>query len=334
MVIGPNDMPSQGDTIRRATATVTGFDAGDTGADHVWDYSTLTALTQVADTAVAVTSTPFLYQFYFNNAILYPAYAASFAIKGPNLNLAAVSLTNIYNYFKKDAGAYRDVGFGATITGLPASIRRIPIDVVHIFPLEYGDMDTSFSAFELEVPTLAFIRQEQTRYNEVDGWGMLQLPGGMYPVLRVKSRLMRTDSIFINATGTGFTLPEPETVEYKWIAPGMDQPVLLITTTAGIATQARFREGAYPFLGVAEHSGAPAPFLYPNPATTQVTILDASGAAQIELLDGSGRRVRELRTGVSGVTTIALDGLAPGLYHVRSTTEAGVRTSRLVVTAP
>lgn len=85
-------------------------------------------------------------------------------------------------------------------------------------------MDTSFSEFTLSVPTLFSFTQRQWRYNEVDGWGTLYLPADTFEVLRVKSTLERTDSAYVEQFGQGFTFPEPETIEYKWIAQGMDLP--------------------------------------------------------------------------------------------------------------
>ncbi|MEZ4739779.1 MAG: hypothetical protein R2818_10625 [Flavobacteriales bacterium] len=240
ITIGEADMPSAGDTMRFRSFDAASILLDQTGADHVWDYGDLTPMAEVADTAVSVGSTPFLYQFFFNNAFIYPQYVADYAMKGPSLGFQQLSLQDVYDYYRVDADGFRNVGFGATVNGLPTSVRRNPIDRILSFPMNYGDSDVSPSSFNVSVPTLLYFGQDQVRTNTVDGWGTLVLPAHTFEVLRVRSVLQRTDTIFIQQFGFGFRLPEPETVEYKWYAQGMDAPVMQVITTAGIVVSARF----------------------------------------------------------------------------------------------
>ena len=41
IVLGPDDMPSAGDTMRYRTSTIPNFDGSDTGPGHTWDFSTI-----------------------------------------------------------------------------------------------------------------------------------------------------------------------------------------------------------------------------------------------------------------------------------------------------
>ena len=66
--------------------------------------------------------------------------------------------------------------------------------------------------------------QDQVRNNVVDGWGTLYLPADTFQVLRVKSTLQRSDSIYIEQFSFGFRLPEPETIGHTQIGHRRWQP--------------------------------------------------------------------------------------------------------------
>ncbi len=167
ITIGPSDMPSAGDTLRYRSTDATEVVLEVTGPDMLWDYSFLVPGAEGADTAVSVSSTPLLYQFYFNNGLLYPAYDADLALRGPAFGFQQLTVSDVYEYYKKDASGYRNVGFGANVNGIPTSVRRTPVDYIHRFPLEFGDEDSSFSSFTLNVPTLFSFTQDQLRINTV-----------------------------------------------------------------------------------------------------------------------------------------------------------------------
>ncbi|MFN3875363.1 MAG: T9SS type A sorting domain-containing protein [Flavobacteriales bacterium] len=331
ITIGPADMPSAGDTVRYRTAPALGLDPAPTEAGFIWDFGMLDPGMEGADTCVTVASTPLAYQLFFNNPFLYPQHQASYAVRGQGFSFQVLNVEDVVDYFKKDAQGFRNVGFGANVNGVPTSTRRLPVDWVHRFPLEYGDMDTSFSTFTLSIPTLFSFTQEQTRYNHVDGWGTLYLPADTFEVLRVKSVLQRTDSAYIEQLGQGFNFPEPETIEYKWIAQGMDGPVLIITTVAGQPATARFHyspeEGT---VGM----GARAPErlrVWPNPATHEAWItVPADADGRLEVRDLQGRLALTARM-TPGTARIGLSGLAPGPYAIALGSARGAFTTRLVV---
>ena len=98
ITIGEADMPSAGDTMRFRNFDAAAILFEQTGSDQVWDYGDLVPMAEVADTAVSVGSTPFLYQFFFNNGFIYPQYVADYAMKGPSLGFQQVSLQDVYDY--------------------------------------------------------------------------------------------------------------------------------------------------------------------------------------------------------------------------------------------
>lgn len=334
IIIGLPDMPSAGDTVRYVTSSAAGFDPAETEAGFIWDFSTLEIGPEGADTCVTVASTPFAYQFFFNNPVLYPQHRADYAVRGQSFDFQVLAVSDVRDYFKKDTAGFRNVGFGANVNGVPTSTRRIPVDWVHRFPLEYGDMDTSFSEFELTVPTLFSFTQRQWRYNEVDGWGTLYLPADTFEVLRVKSTLQRTDSAYVEQFGQGFTFPEPETIEYKWIALGMDLPVLQITVVAGQAATARFHYSPMdPTLATgALEDEATGLLPYPNPAEGTAWIHIPDGAWQkLEMRDAAGRSARTLSLAGDRLLAIDLSGIPAGSYSVELSGASGRSAARLFV---
>lgn len=333
ITIGPADMPSAGDTVRYRTTAAAGLDYASTEAGFFWDFSMLTPDAEGADTCVTAASTPLLYQFFFNNGILYPQHQASYAQRGPSFGFQQLTVSDVFEYFKNDATGFRNVGFGANVNGVPTSTRRIPVDWVHRFPMDYGDMDTSYSEFTLNVPSLFSFTQKQTRYNEVDGWGTLYLPADTFDVLRVKSTLVRNDSIFISQFGQGFAFPEPEAVEYKWIAQGKDGPVLQINVNAGQATTARFYYQPDDITtGVPSTQAAGLFTAAPNPASETVLFQLPGGEGVLTMHDAQGRQVRSTRIG-KGATQLrtSLVDLAPGAYLARLTGAGGVQVVRVLV---
>ncbi|MCC6938838.1 MAG: T9SS type A sorting domain-containing protein [Flavobacteriales bacterium] len=333
ITIGPADMPSAGDTVRYWNTSAIGIDPAPTEAGYIWDMSMLTPDVEAADTCISVNSTPFLYQFFFNNMILYPNWAANYAVRGQEFNFQMLTLTDVFDYFKKDATGFRNVGFGANVNGIPTSVRRTPVDYVHRFPMNYDDMDTSYSEFTVAVPTLFSFTQQQTRFNHVDGWGTLYLPADTFEVLRVRSVLQRSDSVFIEQFGQGFAFDEPETIEYKWIAVGMDEPVLQINTTGGQATTARFFYDpndiilSVPVIPEITFSAQP------NPAQQSVSFsVPASTSGVLEFRDATGRLVGSMRV-PSGSTTVRHDvsGFADGTYVATLISSSGSRSTRMIV---
>lgn len=323
ITIGADDMPSAGDTMRYRTTTIANFDGSDTGPGHVWDFHDIAIQAEGADTAVSVGSTPFLYQIFFNNPILFPDTRATYALRGQSFNVQAISLQDVYDYYKVDGDGFRNVGFGATINAVPASVQRQPVDWIYRFPLDHGNVDSSYSTYTFNVPTLFTYGQQQMRRNEVDGWGTLYLPADTFQVLRVVSHLERVDTLYIEQFGFGFTLPEPETIEYKWIALGMDQPVLQVTTVGGIPLVQRFYYQPEDFsTGIATVPTATAPDAWPNPANG-VLHVRAQGTAPLELVDAGGRVVRTIAANGQRERTMDVSGLSPGAYVLRTQGSAG-----------
>ncbi len=329
ITIGENDMPNANDTLRYRTTIATGVDVMLTGAGITWDFGQLSPLVEAADTTVSVNATPLLYQLYFNNPFLYPQNRADYGVKGTDFDFQAIALTDVYDYFRADANGFFNVGFGANVNGLPTSVRRQPTDRVHQFPMNYGNEEISASAFNLTIPGLFYFGQDQVRSNEVDGWGILYLPADTFEVLRVKSTIQRSDTIYIQQLDTGFRLPEPETIEYKWIAAGMGKPVLEVVTIGGVATTAEFFYEADDITTGVATVRAEGPQVYPNPARNEVFVPVVADGRLI-MRDALGRVVLQRNVRSGSLERVELASFANGTY-VLELSDGGTSSRSTVV---
>ncbi len=334
ITISNSDFASAGDTFRVSTAAGFGInDLDSSGANRTWDYSTLTALTQTIDTFVAVGATPLLYQFYFNNQFVYPATKATVATKISVPALPAgvpITLSNAYGFYKVNSTAFSQVGFGATISGIPTSIPYDSLDYVYRFPMNFGNSDSCNYKFQLSIPNIGYLRRRAKRVNVVDGWGTLITPYGSFNTLRVKSTTYATDTIYITQLMFGTQIVQDPSVEYKWIGTNSGIPYLTINANADsipLITTVRYRDSIRPVIsiGLQDIKNPLHHFqVYPNPSEEQSLISfqqETAGKVSVELYHSNGKKVRSLleATLPEGVNFIPLDlsKESSGLYLIR-----------------
>lgn len=287
------DMPAVNDTIRFSeTNDIQSLDPVLAGANFTWNFSTLVPTTQRVDTFFSVSSTPFAYQLFFNNQFQYPNHKASYALRGIDIGITQVPITEVFNYIKNSSSAYDNVGFGSNISGIPSSTQNIPVDREYEFPMNYNDNHTSNSEYLISGPTFGAYGQTLERVDTVDGWGSLILPNGTYNVLRVKSILNKVDTTYIDQFGIGTTIPRPEEVEYKWLANGKSLPMLKIITVAGNVTQIEYQDDLY--VGITKLNVINQLNVFPNPAKNHLIIdfnATVSGNLKIRLKDILGKDI-------------------------------------------
>lgn len=327
------DMPSVNDTFRLSTTIDTwGLDPTLTGANYTWDYSYLTVAAQDVDTAVSVTSTPFLYQLYFNNIFVYPSWKADFAIAGQGFDISGIiTVSEVFDYFKNSSSKYQNVGFGSNISGIPTSTRKDPIETIYEFPLNYLDTYTNYSEYEIAIPTVMSYKQQMNKLAEVDGWGTVTTPFGTFNALRVKFTLDITDSIYFDAVGIPFVIPRPQSYEYHWLAPGEDVPVLKLIENGGIITQIIYKDKFVANIGINENKSDISLSVYPNPASNNVYITSDVNINAINLFDSFGRKVYS--TSVAGTHHVLNinENWSNGIYFVEVSNENGLKREKLIV---
>ncbi len=293
--IDNTDMPAPGDTFVISTAVNFNGDPELTGANYLWDFSSLTSVVQRIDSFLEPADVPGLYSLLFNNATV-----AIEMFEAPNF-IPGVAVESPYEFFRNAFNAYGRLGIGVTLNGLPIPIVYDTIEIIYNFPLNYFDTYSAYSSYNLAIPTIGYFGEEIERESTVDGWGTLKLPMGDYEVLRVKSVITRSDTIYVDATGIGLALPPVTTTEYYWLGKGTGVPLFQVNQNAlGISTA--FYQDIYvdtSAIGIQEPlSDIYKTRLYPNPATDHINFeytLESQSHVLIKLIDEKGSLIEEFK---------------------------------------
>ena len=230
--IGQNEMPHAGDELYRTRALLNPFlDYAPTGAGYTWDFSNLAAGDEDVKAYQTVASTNLVYALVYADIFFNPN-RANHATSGSDIPFyQLLPITDPFTFYYRSSSTYTKVGMGAGLAGIPVPITFEDQDEIYELPLQFGDVASDFSSWNVSVPTLAHYGYQQTRDTEVDGWGAISTPAGTFDVLRVKTTLAGQDTINIDTLSIGFTIDRPLVREYKWLAQGLRVPVLQVNTS-------------------------------------------------------------------------------------------------------
>lgn len=293
ITITQNNFPSNGDEYIYSNANTNGIDISQTGANMNWDYSQLTSINYDTLSHVAVSSTPLAYQFFFN--IPFSSYQADYAIKGQDIQSPdptnMVSISEVFDFHKKNNTSIEMVGFGANINGIPASIKYDTIDQLYPLPLTYGTNDSTSAYYLLDVPSLGTYGQHIQRKVEVDGWGSITTPYQNYSQsLRVVTTLYQRDTLLvlqpIPLPGVAFNRPIQTT--YEWFVSGIGAPVFSVTQQTNITSNAKFID--INTTDINKHESFELE-VFPNPATDLINISIPYEKATMTIVELNGKIV-------------------------------------------
>jgi len=238
-----SNFPDNGDEYNYSLAPINnGLDVSNTGANSIWDYSQLNSINYDSLVYASVGSTPLAYQINFN--IPFSSYRADYAIVGNEINaFNQVTITDVFDFHKRNNSSIEMVGFGANVNGIPASIRYDTIDQLYPLPLSFGTEDSTTAYYLLDIPTLGAYGQQIQRKVEADGWGELTTPYQNYPnCLRVKTTLYQRDTLKVeqpfSLPGVAFNRPVETT--YEWFTTGIGAPVFSITQQGSVTSRAKY----------------------------------------------------------------------------------------------
>ncbi len=285
------DLPDAGDLLIQVNNTLNAdIDLEATGANYNWDFNDfLTPLGSTNTDCIDISSTPLTYQLFFNNPFD-PEHDSDYANGQDQVDLGMVTAEDAYIYFQNRSDRFAQTGLAATLNGIPIGAQANPVDVIYELPIDFGDQSTSFSALELEVPTLGAYFGEQTRTNSVDGYGTLSIYGETFDVIRVRSEITAVDSVYIEFVGSGFNIERPLTVEYKWLSPLHKVPVLQITTQAGIVSGVQTID----LLASVQENELSKWTVFPNPANDVIQFAgNFKPNTTLKVIDSLGRTVLE-----------------------------------------
>ncbi len=336
IIVESSDMPSPGDTVRLSTGLNTGFiDYVQTGEDFLWDFSQLVPVVQTVDTFVTPSETPFFYQIFF---VLYSNLANRFMRDIP---IPDFELSNIYYFYKNDNARFSNIGYAASINGIPLPVRFDNPDVVYRFPLQYSDRDSSSSRVEYDIPNMGYLLVDRTRRNVVDGWGTLITPFGTFEVLRVKSEVHEFDSLYIDSIQMGVPI-DRNFIEYKWLAKGQKEPLLQITSDIVGGLFVVYRDSLRMGLDAVNENpvNGNTMAIYPNPAASMLFVeFDMLKPVNVELsvydITGKklyGKQLAGIRKGVNRKTlNLGSLNLADGMYLMKLKAGSQIVTKKLMI---
>jgi len=331
IVIKRTDMPSLTDTFRiDATTSIPPINLNDTGANHVWDFSSLFTVYTRTDTFVSPMQTPFYYWPSFN------IFNTTLATKVQTpVDFGNIRATDVYNYYNVTNSKFEQVGLAATINGVPLLAKNDANDVIYRFPMYYNDIDSSKSNFEMNIPNVMYIKRDLFRKNIVDGWGKVTTPYGIFDCLRVRSEIDQTDSLYLDTLGQGMKFNR-KYVEFKWLTNNEGIPIANIQALITISgqLQVQFVEFKNKNTVACEPLFDSHVQVAPQPASESVSIrawIDAPETLQMQWFDMQGKLISsaELESNV-GMNEWHLSKPQSGLCFLKISGKNGVWSQKIV----
>jgi hypothetical protein len=333
ITITSSNMPSSGDTIRYSLANISSIgNYTATGTNYTWSFGGLEPINQTVRSYKSAFSTP--YGFFF----FPPKYGEKIqdTVPIPSIpGVGIVSITDIYNFYKKTSSLYATEGLGVKLSGIPVPNFYSDEDELYAFPLNYNDKDSTTFKFSTTASTLVpFVYKKQGyRITQADGWGSITTPYGTANCLRVVTTQYSQDSLKGSFAVGGFTLPvnagfPNNQRSYQWLTTTEKIPYLeVIGTLAGSAftpTQIRYRDIARIIvLGVKEETTKLSVTVFPNPATNQLSIItnQLSDMITMKITDIQGKEVLTKtltdNSNIVNLHQIDITGLPKGIYTLQ-----------------
>lgn len=341
ITITNNDMPIPGMLPRFSlpdSVSLLQADINQTGINQTWDFSFFQPEFQRVDTFITLSVAGSLYAASFSGATVVKSIPVGAGGGGGPMG---ISISSGFDFFKTTTTEFQKMGSGGTtsLAPFPLSLVNNPKDIVYHFPMNFGDKDTSDSEAILNIPGIVYLRQRQTRINDVDGWGTVTTPFNSYDALRVKTELTGEDSISYN--GFNFNQTRPLRVEYKWLSNNEKVPVLTITAVAppfggpAVVNNANYRDTAQnvPYVGI-EAIQTLNTKMYPNPSNSMVnieweTILGKD--ASISIYDFNGQLIHQQVIDNNQQLILNTQSFASGKYIVNISGEKQQFSGTLIV---
>jgi hypothetical protein len=337
ITITKDDMPLANKEVIRHNASVTGTSSNFslTGANYVWDFSDLVPTTADTISYDSINTAPFFAQAIFgalggtqNRSHIFGD--TKNPLNFPNLVASFFPVDSAKAYYRKANTSFAKTGFSLRLSGFDIPLPYDTADVMYKFPLTFGALDSSNSAFEINTAFLAglYYRQSQKRVNAVDGWGKLTLPySGTYEVLRVRSIVSGSDTIHVDTgfVNIGFRIPRIAETQYKWIAKGEDEPVLTVVGTEAGATftptSIKFKLGPAATALTTQVKQA----CYATKTENGATLHNATDCTSVEVYDMLGRKLTQAKN--NGNSTVQLNYLPFNNVIIRCVNNNGKSTN-------
>lgn len=335
------NMPVINDTARYSSADLTTVgDYTTTGANHVWNFSTLDSTGQQMRKFQPSSATP--YGFYF----FPPKYGEKTLDSVPIPSGLGFTIKNIYSFYRKNGTiSFNAEGMGLTMNGIPVGATYSNEDELYNFPLDYTDRDST--TFKLSTPTSTMIpfsyKKQGYRITEADGWGTITTPYGTAPCLRVITTQYSIDTIAVAALPAPFNkFGFPNYMRsYQWLTLGEKIPYLEVSgnVVGGnfTATQVKYRDILRSFVGIKEEQKNLVFSAFPNPASSELTLVLSQNESPItlEIMDLQGKilKTEVLGNNNSVINThrITVAHLAKGLYFLNLSSDSRQQSLKISI---
>jgi hypothetical protein len=312
ITISSIDLPQAGQNYYRSNANNPTINLAETGANYTWDYSDLQRVSRDTLRYETVEQTPIFYQFQFNSPINLP-YKATEAKFTPDVSLGGfLDMTNNYLFSKNSSTEWTEVGIGTTITSVPVPTKYSDIKVKLKLPLNFNDSNSDDFSYLINLPTFGAMGQDGSLSYTVDGWGILKTPAGSFEVLRVKTEVTKSDTIFIQLMGFGLRIPSNETI-YEWYSKGEGFPILTVTEQLGQITSTIFNDDMT--VSIEDGTNKENNNIYPNPVQNILNLELNNFNYSVTIIDLSGRIV--LQPNMLSPTQIDVSLLPKGVYFIK-----------------
>ncbi|MGZ3883538.1 MAG: hypothetical protein ACXVPD_04935, partial [Bacteroidia bacterium] len=239
ITITSTNMPVSGDTARVSLASLTSLMAASntnytvSGANMSWVFDSLKPTNQAIRNFEPASATPYFFYFFP------PKYGEKTADSVPGLPaipLGTISLTikDLYSFYRKNSiTSFNAEGLGMVLSGLPVGATYSDEDELYMFPLNYGNRDST--TFKLATPSTSLIplvyKKNGYRITQVDGWGTVKTPFGSANCIRVVTTQYSTDSLNISSLPAPFNkFGFPDYVRsYQWLTLSEKIPFLEVS---------------------------------------------------------------------------------------------------------
>ncbi len=336
------DFPSADDTAMISLSDDLSVDYTTTGADILWDYSTINISNQRIDTFYDVSDASLLLQISFNN-FLDPDYDSDyynnflgFDLSGAEAAGLEIGNTTIFTKYESGSGDLNKTGLGMNINGVEIPAQYSVIDTEYKLPIDYGNSWFSYSFLDIDLnPAFnGIFRRHQNRTALVDGWGTINTWYGTFDVIRVKMDYTYSDSVYIDLGGTGtwLELPTPDQHEYIWWSNGQKVPIMKIVTTGPsgteIVTRVEFKDIDRGFLSEIEEELKIG--VYPNPSNDMIYFSASENIQFVELIEMNGQVVRQQQIKAKEGSMTVSD-LSSGVYLLKVHTSNRISVQQVIL---
>lgn len=293
-----------GDMFSFTNMDTVGVTPGASGANVTWNFASLTSGSTGSLIYVDAATTP--------NASTFP-----------NADVAAVDASSTYQYYSTGS-ILADEGIYGGTTYITYSD---PANFL-VFPVSYNDTYTDNFSGSGSLGGNPVTRTGTTT-TTADAHGTLILPFGTY------NNVIRLKTVQSNTTVTSFGNIIQDITYYQWYDGTYKFPILQImystSTFMGTTTPANSVLTSTPTTGIKEATNERSFAMYPNPATSSITINNGNDVIEsVSILSLNGSVALEIKGGNSVIST-DISSLAKGMYQVRVVDASGVRFQKLLV---